>query len=377
VHRLRSSASLLAFALILGGAAGCAGGRDTIRIGLAGPFSEERGRSMLLSAQMAVREINARGGVRGRRLELVVRDDSARPARAVLVAGALRDDRSVVAVVGHLTSATTLVAAATYNSGSDPIVNITPSASTPELSGIGRYTFRVCASDSLHGVALARWAYSRLNAHAVEVLYLNDEYGRGVANAFGAEFLRLGGTVIDRDPFLTGSTDFSAYLDRMGAQARAGAIVVGGPRTSGTLILRQARERGITIPLLGADALSGIQGEGAVAEGVFLSSNYLPDIDTPANVAFVRAYGQANGGALPDHRGAGAYDAVHLIAEAVRDAGVSRRGVRDAIAQLGGVRAAYVGVTGRIAFDRNGDVPGKQVLVGVVRGGRLVTAEGQ
>jgi len=332
---------------------------------------------MLLSAQMAVREINARGGVRGRRLELVLRDDSARPARAVQVATELLGNQRIVAVVGHLTSGTTLPAAAIYNSGSDPVVNITPSASTPELSGIGPYTFRLCASDSLHGVALARLAYSRLGAHSVDVMYMNDEYGRGVAGAFTTEFLRLGGTVLNHDPFLAGTTDFGAYLDRIRAQGRAGAVVIGGPRTSASLILRQARGMGLNIPLLGADALSGIQGDGAIAEGVYVSSNYLPDIDTPANTAFVSAYSQANGGALPDNRGAGAYDAIHLLAQAIRDAGVSRRGVRDALARLGSGRAAYTGVTGPISFDRNGDVPGKHVLIGVVGGGRLVAAEDQ
>lgn len=333
--------------------------------------------SMLHAAQLAVREINAQGGVRNRQLELVVRDDSAKASNAVAVASELRDDPGIVAVIGHLTSATTIPAAGVYNAGSSPVVSISPSASTPDLAGIGPFTFRVCASDDLHGPALANWASSRLQARAVAVLYSNDDYGRGVLESFATEFERLGGTITERDPLLASTTDLSPYLERIRQQGRAQAILVATARTSAALILRQARTLGLTLPVLGPDALTGIQGEGAIADGVFVSSNYLPDIESPANSAFVRAYRLAFPGEQPDHRGAGAYDAVHLIADAVREAGTSRRNVRDALARLGHGRDAYVGVTGTITFDENGDVPGKRILIGVVRGGRLTTAEGQ
>lgn len=88
----------------------------------------------------------------------------------------------------------------------------------------------------------------------------------------------------------------------------------------------------------------------------------------------MRAYAAASGGELPDHRAAGAYDAVYLIADAIRDAGPDRRRIRDALADIGYRRPAYEGVTGRIAFDDGGDVANKVVLVGVVRGGRIVLA---
>jgi len=345
-----------------------------IRIGLAGPFSEARGHSMLAAAQLAVNEINAAGGVRGRALELVVEDDSANSTRAMAVAESLRADPTVVAVIGHLTSGTTLAAADIYNGGRDPVQVISPSASNPDLSGIGRYFFRVCATDQAHGGTLARYAYERLGAHSASVLYLNDDYGRGILATFTEEFQRLGGTIVEQDP-VSATVDPTPYIARIQRDGSTQALMIAGDRVSAERVLRAVRAAGLTVPMLGGDGLTGIQSDGTLAEGVYISSNYLPDLPGDRNASFLSAYGAANGGERPDHRGAGAYDAVRLLADAIRAGGARRAAIRDALAQLGHARPAYDGVTGRIAFDDNGDVPDKTVLVGVVRGDRIVLAE--
>jgi len=370
VRRFRTAAVLGAVLACLG----CRVGGRTIVIGLAGPFSEARGRSMKLAAQLAVQEINRAGGVSGRPLELRVADDSASSARAIAVALRLRDDADVVAVIGHLTSGTTIAAAGIYNGGRHPVAAISPSASNPDLTGIGRYSFRLCATDLVHGTVLAQHAIRQLGARAAAVIYLNDEYGRGILATFASEFRRLGGTIVTQDPVLAGSEDLGPYLDRIQRQARAQVLMVAGDRATGVTVLRQARARGIELPLIGGDGLSGIQSEGAIAEGVQLTVNYLPDGPGERNAAFLRAYAAFSGNERPDNRGAGAYDAVHLIAEAVRAAGTDRAKIRDALAQLGHGRPPWDGVTGRISFDDKGDVPGKTVFVGVVRGGQLLLA---
>lgn len=355
----------------------CRTGGENLLVGLAGPFSEPRGRSMLAAARLAVKEINDAGGVRGRRLELVVADDSAQTARAMAVAERLRDNPRVVAVVGHLTSSTSIAAADIYTSGPHPVVEISPSASSPDLTGVSRYTFRVCATDLVHGAALAHFARGRLGAPSAAILYQNDDYGRGIASTFEAEFTRLGGTIGQKDPYLSGRTDVGPYLERIQRVGRPQTLMIAGDRAGGAAILRLIRQRGIAVPVMGGDALTGIQSEGALAEGVYLTSNYLPELDGDRNARFLRAYQAASGGELPDHRGAGAYDAIYLIAQAIADGGPSRRAIRDALAAVGSTRPAYQGVTGRIAFDERGDVPEKGVVVGVVRGGRIVPAEGR
>jgi branched-chain amino acid transport system substrate-binding protein len=131
---------------------------------------------------------------------------------------------------------------------------------------------------------------------------------------------------------------------------------------------------GLRWPVLGGDALTGVEGLGPSAEGVRISLPYLHDRAGEANSAFVAAYARAYPGQRPDHRGAGAYDIVNLLARALADVGADRRALRDYIAQVNGqTRPAYEGVTGRIAFDAAGDVPTKSVVIAVVREGRLVS----
>lgn len=369
-RRLRAAAVALLFA------AGCQGGKAPIVIGLAGPFSQPRGRSMKLAAELAVQEINRAGGVDGHPLALDVEDDSASSARAIAVASKLRDSTRVVAVVGHLTSGTTIAAADIYNGGANPVAAISPSASNPDLTGIGKYTFRVCATDLVHGTTLARYAARDLGARSAAVIYQNDDYGRGILGTFSDEFRRLGGRIVAQNPVLVGTQDIGPYLERIQRDGRAQVLMVATERVPAVMVLRQSRGRGINLPIIGGDALTGIESEGAIAEGVRLTSNYLPDKPGDRNAAFLRAYAAASGGERPDHRGAGAYDAVYLIADAIRAGGTTRARLQQALAQVGHQRPAYEGVTGRITFDERGDVPDKPVLVGVVKGGHIVLAGG-
>jgi branched-chain amino acid transport system substrate-binding protein len=371
--RRRCTAALLLFALVL---PACRGS-DTIVVGLAGPFSEPRGLSMRRAAQMAVDEINRSGSLGTRRLELLIMDDSAQSARAIAVADSLSRDARVIAVIGHLTSAPTIAAAAIYNGASDPVVEISPSASSPDLSGIGPWTFRVCATDLAHGTALAQYTSDRMGVRRVAIIYQNDDYGRGIVATFRAEFSRRGGVIDFQDPVLGAATDPTPYVERIQRDGRAGALMIAADRPTATQLLRIMRQRGLTLPVMGGDALTGIQTEGALAEGALLTSNYLPERPGETNAAFVRAYAAAYGGDQPDHRGAGAYDAVYLIAGAIRARGATRRAVRDYLASIGteGGPAPYEGVTGRIEFDERGDVRNKSVVVGLVRGGRIVLAD--
>jgi branched-chain amino acid transport system substrate-binding protein len=184
-ERLRLIAPRLAALLALAGFVSGCGAADSgpIRIGVAGSFSDPIGLPMKLAAELAAEEINAGGGIGGRPLELVLRDDYADPDSAVFVASDLYTSR-VSAVVGHLFSGMTLAAAPVYNGGDDPVVAISPSSSSPDVTAAGDYTFRVCPSDQAHGTVLAHWVRDRLGLTHGAVLYLNDEYGRGIRQTF-------------------------------------------------------------------------------------------------------------------------------------------------------------------------------------------------
>jgi branched-chain amino acid transport system substrate-binding protein len=332
---------------------------------------------MQRAAELAVKEINARGGIRGRQLVLRVMDDSARPDVAIRIARELVDDPAVAAVVGHLTSGTSLVAGRVYGEARRPVAMISPSASSPDLSGVNPYVFRVCPSDLSHGAQLARFARQTLGARRVGVIYVDDDYGRGLRLSFAAEFRRLGGEIVAEDPALPGTPSLEPYLARLRAAGGIDALMLATERGGAELALRDMARIGVRWAALGGDALTGIEAAGPMAEGVRLSSAYLPDRPGTRNQGFVDAYARAYPGARPDHRGAGTYDIVQLLANVLADVGSDRRAVRDRLAQVGTAAPAFEGVTGTIAFDGRGDVPAKSVVIGAVRAGRLITESAQ
>ena len=355
----------------------CNGSREPIRIGLAGSLSDPVGIPMKRAAELAVAEINAQGGIRGRPLELMERDDYADPDSAVFVATDLYE-AGVSAVIGHLFSSTTIAASPVYNGGSAPVAAISPSSSSPEISTAGDYTFRICPSDLAHGAALARWVYDTLDLKRGAVLYLNDQYGRGVRQAFVRDFTRRGGQLVAIDPYLGDTPSVGPYLDRLAKTGHAQFLVVAGNRGEAEEILRQARSRGLQMPVLGGDGLEGIEEAGAIADGVYLSSAYLATINTPANRTFLQAYRKKYPTAgLPNQPAAATYDAVYLLRDVIAKAGPERADVRRALARVGTEEPPFRGVTGTVAFDIRGDVPNQAVYIGIVQDGGVRLASGR
>jgi branched-chain amino acid transport system substrate-binding protein len=378
--KIRSGIALLLLsAAALGGCRGGKGGE--VVIGIAGPLAKPNGRSMKLAAQMAADEINRAGGIGGDSVRLVFADDNADASKAIEVARQLRGDPAVVAVVGHVNSAASLKAATIYNAVNndsvpgDPVLQVSPASSSPQLTGAGEWTFRICPTDLEFSPVLARWA-SRLGKRRAAVLYANDDYGQGVMATFGDAFTRAGGTIVSADPYLPAAYENPDALDPYLVRALrrgADALVIGGQAPEGLKIIAAARRLGYTGPILGADGLTGVKDGGPVADGVYVSSAFLPDRPAEKAQRFVQAYRQRFN-ETPDHRGAMTYDVLYLLKEAIERAGTTRRAVRDYGAGVGSSRAAFDGVSGAIKFDGNGDVVGKEVTVGVVRGGQLVTS---
>lgn len=374
-YRSWPAAPALAFALLL--LAGCKEeSSETVLIGVAGPLSLANGESMRKAAEMAVEEIN-RQGVDGKRIELVFKDDEASPEKAIQVAGELRDDPRVVAVIGHVNSAATLAAAKVYNDPAKGLLQISPASTAPSISEAGPWTFRVCPSDLAHGPALARYAYERLGKRRATVLYRNDDYGRGVMESFSEAFRKAGGSVVGKDPFLSPSVtksqaDLVPYLERARRDG-ADAVLVASQADGGLLVLQAAKGLGYDAAVLGADGLTSLKDAGSIAEGVYISSAFLPDRNSEQAKRFVGTYAERYN-ELPDHRGAMTYDAMYVLADALRKVGGDRKALRDYVAGIGTSTPAIEGVSGKIRFDENGDVEGKDVAISVVRGGKLVTA---
>ena len=372
---------LLVPVLLVLAACGAAGGEDVV-IGAAGPIQKPNGRSMRLAVEMAVAEINDAGGISGRKLRIEWGDDDANEGKAIEVAQALRAS-GAVAVVGHVNSGASLKAAEIYNAvgndsiPGDPVVAVSPASSSPELTKAGPWTFRVTPTDLEFAPRLADWA-RRMGSRRAAVLYVNDAYGQGVREGFQESFRRGGGTVVTSDPYLPAVYERDETLDpflRRALGRGADALVIGGQAAEGLKIVRAARRLGYTGPILGSDGLTGLKDAGGDAEGVFVSTAFLPDRPSPKTKKFVEEY-QRRYRELPDHRGAMAYDIVYLLKDAIQRDGADREAIRrylDSVGRDGGV-PPFEGVSGTIRFDENGDVRGKEVGIGVIRGGRLVTA---
>src|SRR5258706_11951468 len=273
---MRSLRNLALIASLLLASCSRDGGRPVV-IGLAGPFSRPRGVSMQRAAELAVKEINARGGLRGRPLALRILDDSGRADVAIQVAQTLADDPEVVAVIGHLTSGTSIAGARIYGGGRRPVAMISPSASSPDLSGVNPFTFRICPTDLSHGAQLARYARQGLGARRAGIIYIDDDYGRGLRLSFATEFRRLGGTVAEEAPSLPTTASLDAYLGRLRQVGGVDVLMLATERGGAELALRDEGRLGLRWPTIGGDALTGIEGAGALAEGVRLSSAYLAD----------------------------------------------------------------------------------------------------
>lgn len=355
---------------------GCGGDSGPIKIGIAGNFGDVNIVTMLSGARLAASEINQAGGIGGRMIELVERDDRENTDSAVVVATELYH-AGVVAVIGHGFSGLTLAAAPVYNGGPDPVIQISPTASAPSITFAGAYTFRMCPSDQMHGGALARWARDGLGLRRAAVMYGNDDYGRGVRQAFVSEFESVGGEVTEVDPYVGAPPDIAPYLDRIAQDGRAELIVVAGYLEEGEHILSEARSREISLPILGGDGLERIERMGSVANGTFVTAAYLPLVDTPKNREFVAAWRTAYPEAAPPNMAAAAtYDALYMLREVISQVGTDRQAIRDAVAAIGSTRPAFDGVVGTIAFDANGDVLDPSIFIGVARDGTLELAGG-
>jgi branched-chain amino acid transport system substrate-binding protein len=314
--------------------------------------------------------------VNGRPLELIERDDYGSPDSAVRVAAELYES-GAVAVVGHLFSGTTIAASPIYNGGSRPMVELSPSSSAPEVSEAGPWTFRLCPSDMAHGAALARWVTERLQFRQGAVFYLDDDYGRGIRQAFTERFRERNGRLVGLEPYLDDAPNMAPQLERLTRREKPQFLLVAGNRGEAEAILRDARARQIDVPLLGGDGLEGLEQAGALAEGSYVSAAYHPSLNSQANRRFVAAYAQKYPDApVPNQPAAATYDAVYLIARAIEEGGPTRDGVKRALEQVGRTTSPFDGATGRIAFDSLGDVPNRQIYITVVRNGAVLLAGG-
>jgi branched-chain amino acid transport system substrate-binding protein len=347
--------------------AACGKGGDTYTIGAAGPWKEGYGVMSHRGIDLAVDEINHAGGIHGAQLKVIARDDEASGSRATEIAQEFVANPAVLAVVGHVNSGAMLAAARIYD---EQLTAVATTASSPDLSGVSKWTFRVISSDSLNGVILARFA-SRIGGTSgalknAAVLYENDSYGRGLAEAFRRAFR---GTIISFDP-ISEDVDAEPFVSFYKLR-NPGIVFVAGREKSALRILREARRQGFNAVFIGGDGWQSIVTDTVASEGAYVGTSFNSEDPDPNVQRFVHAF-EARYATRPDAFAALAYDATRLVAEALAKNGKDRKGVRDYFASLNGSNA-FEGVTGPVYFNANGDPIGMGFRVAQVVSGRLTS----
>src|SRR5688572_23590634 len=231
-----------------------AGESDEIVIGEYGSLTGTTatfGISTKNGVDMAIEKVNAAGGVLGKQVRVIVEDDQGRPEEAQTVVTKLINSDQVVAVIGEVASSRTLAAAPVAQQAGIPM--ITPSSTNPRVTEVGDMIFRVCFIDPFQGLVMAKFATNTLKVRNVAVLRdIRNDYSVGLADVFVQNFTQMGGTIAADLSYSEGDTDFSAQLTSIAA-SRPDAIFIPGYYTEVGLIARQARQAGLTIPLLGGD----------------------------------------------------------------------------------------------------------------------------
>jgi branched-chain amino acid transport system substrate-binding protein len=290
----------------------------------------------------------------------------------IKIADTFREDASVVGVVGHPESGTTIAAIGEYadtkNGGRNAVVAISPTGTSPGLSGANKWLFRVCPSDIQTSATIARYLLDSLHATRASVIYRNDAYGKDWAKSFGDAFKEGKGVVVERDPYLQGVTAWDAYAAYI-KQLKPDVILFPGSTEDAVLLLRALRAIGESTPLVGGDATSGLEANAAEFPNVRYAAFFLARrATTPEAKAFIAAYKAKFANEEPDQRAALAYDAAMLIGRAAIEVGPDRAKIRDYVESVGksGGRPAMEGAAGRIAFDEKHDAMNKPVVVAKV-----------
>jgi branched-chain amino acid transport system substrate-binding protein len=320
---------------------------------------------------MAVDEVNADGGIKGRRLRLAKYDDRETIGEGLMVAHKIAADPDVVAVIGHLQSYITVQAAPVYSQAG--LVLVSPTATDPQLTALGlARVFRATFTDGYIGQQLAEFAVGR-GFRRIAICYIRNDYGRNVANAFEARAVQAGLAIVARNSYdpseQAGERTFDQFVSEL-KMAEVDAIVVAGEVPSAAILVAQVRRAGIRVPILGSDAMSspGLMAvAGSAAEGVMVASFFNESDPRPESARFRAAFVQKFG-APPDAGSALGYDCVRLIAQAMRRAASLSA---DDIATALHANAEWQGVTGSFKFDEKGDLLARAVAMSVVRNGRF------
>lgn len=314
------------------------------------------GTSTKKGIDLAIGEINQSPPL-GKPLEIRPEDDAGKSEGANTVVTKLVTQDRVAAVIGEVASSNSLAAAPVCQREKVPM--ITPASTNPAVTEVGDYVFRVCFIDPFQGSVMAKFARTTLKANKAAILWdVKSDYSKGLTKFFKETFTKMGGTIVGEPSYSQGDSDFNAQLNAIKG-GHPDVIFVPGYYTEVGTIARQARDQGITVPLIGGDGWDSpklFESAGTALEGCYFSNHYSPESKDPRVQDFLKAYQAKYPGETPDAMAALGYDAAKILADALKRAGSTDGDkLRDAIA----LTKDFPGVTGTITLDaqRNATKP--------------------
>lgn len=340
-----------------GTSAGTTADATPIKIGLNYELSgnvSTYGQSLVAGIEMAFKEINAAGGVLGKQVELIKADNKSLTDEAANISSRLATRDKVVAILGPATSGNTKAALPPAQENKVPLISASATAADVTLDSDGKvreYVFKTCFSDSFQGITMANFALTQLKFKNAAILRDNtSDYAKGLSKSFTETYIAGGGKIVAEEAYQAKDTDFKTLLTSIKA-ANPEVVFVPGYYEEVGLIVKQARELGLNMPILGADGLDSpklLEIAGAAAlENVYYSNHYTSSDTTPEVVKFKEAFNKANG-ADPDAFNALGYDMAYMVADALKRAGaVDSVKLKDALAAT----KDFKGITGTLTMD--------------------------
>jgi len=328
----------------------------------------------LKGAKLAVKQVNEAGGVKGRQIELIQYDGKSTLADIANAAQRLVHEDKVTAMVGVADSGFYLASAPIAQDAGIPYLDV--GGTVPNLpEQIGEYAHMMPFGDDYQAYVAAEFALKDLGAKTAFLLRDGDtDYTRAIAQFFQERYQRDGGKIIEESSYHTGDTDYSSHITKIRGTSPAPDIIYAAmnPGDDATFV-RQAREAGVKIPIIGGDAFDNpdlVKNAGADnTVDVYFTTHMAMSTDNPVVAKFIEAY-KAEYGIPPENAFAGlGYDSVNLMVEAMnKSADLSSKAINDAIFTI----TAFSGVTGNADFSNPKRAPDKEVTLIAVKDGQFV-----
>lgn len=376
----------LIVALVIGFIAGItvsATAVDTLGLGLCAPMSggaASWGKKSEVGTKFAIERINARGGIvpqgkrKARMLELVeVADDKNDPREGASIAQRFIDNEKILIMIGPLTSTVALAQAPIMNKHG--LTQFAIGATAPAYTQAGPYSFRLVPTDAFQGRYIAKWANDQGKWKTYAVVYVNDDYGRGLAEVFQTGLKEIGvaeNNVVASEAYLPNDTDFSVQLTKIKG-LNPDALFIAGHYKEGAMIARQARELALNAQILGTDGIGHpeyIKVAGKAAEGTIYSGYFSLEDKRPYILQWAAEF-KKKLGYDPGLVEAIANDCVEIAAKAIEIGGNNRQEIAIGMSTIGPYHPSVMGALGDNQFDGNGDTM-RDMLMYVVKDGVAV-----